>query len=224
MSSAKALEALKRFTTCDIGDALVKLNVPYGGYLHGLKMFSPHYAGVARICGPAYTVQMVDAKDESAPKPKTHFVDGVRKDAVIFVSQPKGYFSACWGGLMSTRAKILGAKGVIIDGNFRDIHEHRDLDFPLFARGSSSLGSNTFTRSAALDVPVRFTSPKRPEPITINPGDLIVADADGVVVVPPSVVSRCVELCEDRSQIDQKTKEALLRGEEMGQTIARLRK
>ena len=68
---------------------------------------------------------MVDAKDESAPKPTTHFVDGVKKDAVVFVSQPRGYYAACWGGLMSTRAQKLGARGVIIDGNFRDTNEHR---------------------------------------------------------------------------------------------------
>ena len=47
---------------------------------------------------------------------------------------------------------------------------------------------------------------------------------DGVVVVPPSVVSECVKLCEQRFQIDQRTMEALLRGEEMGSTIAKLRK
>ncbi|GAB7336597.1 hypothetical protein MBLNU13_g09854t1 [Cladosporium sp. NU13] len=224
MASVKAVEALKRFTTCDIGDALVKLKVPYGGYLHGLKMFSPQHVGSTKICGPAYTVQMVDANDESAPKPKIHFVDGVEKDSVIFISQPKGYYAACWGGLMSTRAQKLEAKGVIIDGNFRDIQEHRDLNFPLFAKGSSVLGSNTFTRSAMLDASVEFTSPEQPHPIKINPGDLIVADADGVVVVPPSVVTECVKLCEERFQIDRKTMEALLRGEEMGPTIAKLRK
>jgi regulator of RNase E activity RraA len=48
--------------------------------------------------------------------------------------------------------------------------------------------------------------------------------ADGVVVVPPSVVTECVKLCEERFQIDQETMEALLQGEEMGPTIAKLRK
>lgn len=115
-----------------IGDALVKLNVPYGGYLHGLNMFSPHHSsGTTKICGPAYTVQMVDANDKAAPKPDKHFVDGVEKDEVLFVSQPKGYYAACWGGLMSTRALHLGAQGVVIDGNFRDINEHRELNFPV---------------------------------------------------------------------------------------------
>ena len=100
--------------------------------MHGLKMFSPTYrSGPAKIFGPAYTVQMVDAKDTTAPKPDKHFADAVTKDSVVFISQPKNYYSACWGGLMSTRAKYLGAQGVVIDGNFRDINEHRELNFPV---------------------------------------------------------------------------------------------
>ena len=115
-----------------IGDALVKLKVPYGGYLHGLKMFSPEQqAGETKIFGPAYTVQLVDANNTAAPKPPKHFADGVEKDCVVFISQPKGFYSACWGGLMSTRAKYLGAQGVVVDGCFRDINEHRGMGFPV---------------------------------------------------------------------------------------------
>ncbi|KAG8629778.1 hypothetical protein KVT40_001397 [Elsinoe batatas] len=225
MSASKSLSALKRFTSCDIGDALVKLRVPYGGYLHGLKMYSPtHQSGATRVFGPAYTVQMVDANDTTPPKPERHFADGIKEGSVVFISQPKGKYSACWGGLMSTRAKKLGAEGVVIDGCFRDVEEHRGMGFPLFAKASSSLGSNTFTRSAALDVPVQFTSPEQPEPLTINPGDIIVGDADGVVVIPPEKIDACREICEERARIDELTMEALLNGEEMGPTIARLRK
>lgn len=118
--------------TSQVGDALVKLNVTYGGYLHGLKMFSPHQqAGTTKLFGPAYTVQMVDANDTTSPKPSQHFVDGIEQGQVVFISQPKGFYSACWGGLMSTRAKYLGAQGVVVDGNFRDLNEHREMGFPV---------------------------------------------------------------------------------------------
>ncbi|GAB7322541.1 hypothetical protein MBLNU13_g03462t2 [Cladosporium sp. NU13] len=225
MASSKSLTALRRFSSCDIGDALVKLKVPYGGYLHGIKMFSPlQQAGETKIFGPAYTVQMVDASNTTAPKAEKHFADGIETDSVVFISQPKGMYSACWGGLMSTRAKYLGAQGVVIDGNFRDINEHRGMGFPLFAKSSSSLGSNTFTRASALNVPVEFTSPEQTQPLTINPGDLIVADLDGVVIIPPSKVDECLEICEKRAKIDELTVQALEAGEEMGATLARLRK
>ncbi|KAH0362593.1 RraA-like protein, partial [Aureobasidium melanogenum] len=223
--SKKVFDALKGFTSCDVGDALVKLGVRYGGYLHGLKMFSPHQqAGTCKMFGPAYTVQMVDARDTTVARPEKRFADAISKDSVVFISQPKDYYSACWGGLMSTRAKYLGAQGVVIDGNFRDLNEHREMNFPLFARGTSSLGSNTFTKSAALNVPVQFTSPTQQTPLTINPGDLILADLDGVVVIPPQHAEKCVEVCEDRFRIDEQTLSALRAGEPMGPTIARLRK
>ena len=102
-------------------------------------MWSPaRQIGSHKIFGPAYTVQMVDAKDTASPSPPIHFADGVTKDAVVFISQPAGYYSACWGGLMSTRAQYLGAQGVIIDGNFRDINEHVELKFPVRATPSTS--------------------------------------------------------------------------------------
>lgn len=208
-------------------------------------MFSPaQQAGETKIFGPAYTVQMVEASNTTAPKTAKHFADGIEKNSVVFISQPKGMYSACWGGLMSTRAKYLGAQGVVIDGNFRDINEHRGMGFPvsltdvsgwvrckvltcyeqLFAKSSSSLGSNTFTRATALNVPVEFTSPEQTQPLTITPGDLIIADLDGVVVIPPNKVDECLEICEKRAEIDALTVQALESGEEMGATLARLRK
>ena len=71
---------------------------------------------------------------------------------------------------------------------------------------------------------MEFTSPEQTKPLVINPGDLIVADADGVVVIPPGKVEECLNICEERSKIDAQTVEALLKGEEMGATLARLRK
>lgn len=74
---------------------------------------------------------MVDVADATAPRPEPHFVDCVQPGQAVFVSQPRGYYAACWGGLMSTRSKRLGAQGVVIDGNFRDILEHKELEFPV---------------------------------------------------------------------------------------------
>ena len=94
----------------------------------------------------------------------------------------------------------------------------------LFASGCSIVGSNTLTRTSAINVPVKFTAKDQPEGLTINPGDLILADADGVVVCPPGLVDQCLKLCQDRSEVDKKTRECIVNGEAFGPTIARLRK
>lgn len=89
----------------------------------------------------------------------------------------------------------------------------------MFARDTSILGSNTFTRASEINVPLQFK-----EDLWVNPGDYLVGDADGVVVVPPSLMESIVQICEERAEIDRKTVEALQRGEEMGPTLKRLRK
>ena len=146
MAKRAAIDALRKFTPCDvsqtspcdsvhsgqhsfrylrrkkIGDALVKLKYPNGGFLDGLKMLSQGPQGQA--FGPAITVQMVEMSDKTSPTPDQHFVDYNQDGSIMYIQQPKGLPSACWGGLMSTRAKYLGAQGVIVDGRIRDVSEH----------------------------------------------------------------------------------------------------
>ncbi|OAA60304.1 Ribonuclease E inhibitor RraA/Dimethylmenaquinone methyltransferase [Niveomyces insectorum RCEF 264] len=219
---AGRIAALRPFASCDIGDALVKLKYPMGGFLDGISMWSPARQGAgstASIIGPAMTVKMVRVADPSTAKPPKHFADSVSSGEIMYIQQPKGLHSACFGGLMATRLSRLDAAGVVIDGRFRDIREIQQIGLPMFARATSILGSNTFTRAAEFNVPLQFH-----DDLWIHPGDILVGDDDGVVVVPPSLVDEVVQLCHERKEIDAKTMQALENGEEMGPTIARLRK
>lgn len=135
---------------------------------------------------------------------------------------------------MATRAAYLGAAGVVIDGRFRDIKEIQDLGLPartkypifdlkltneqLFARQNSILGSNTFTRASELNIPLQVKAD-----LWISPGDFLVGDQDGVVVVPPSLVDQVVQLCQERNEIDDKTMKALKAGEKIGHAIKMFR-
>ncbi|KAK1705908.1 uncharacterized protein CLUP02_14230 [Colletotrichum lupini] len=215
--SPRALEALRKFTSCDIGDALVKLKYPQGGFLDGIRMFSPGASG--RVFGPAVTVEMVEMSNTAAPKLDKHFVDHNQEAGIMYVQQPKGLPSACWGGLMSTRAKYLGAEAVVIDGRMRDVGEHNEMGFPVFAQGTSILGSNTFTRASRVNVPLQFK-----EDLWINPGDILVGDADGVVVTPVSLVEKVVALCQERAEVDEKMFVELKKGASMGDLIKSVRK
>lgn len=126
---------------------------------------------------------------------------------------------------MSTRAKRAGAAGVVVDGRFRDLLEHRELGMGLFARGSSILGSNTFTRAAELDVPLSFRIEELEHgEVQVRPGDLIMGDVDGVVAIPPELASELIDMCEARWQIDEETRSCLEKGDLIGPTIKRLRK
>jgi regulator of RNase E activity RraA len=106
----------------------VKLKHPYGGFLDGLRIFSPKPG--TSIYGPLVTVKMVETKSPEPSSP-LHFADANKPGHVMYIQQPRGLPSACWGGLMSTRSQKLGALGVVIDGRVRDVQEHRDLSFPV---------------------------------------------------------------------------------------------
>lgn len=116
-----------------IGDALIKLKHPYGGFLDGLQMYSP--GSGTSIYGPAITVKMVETKSPG-PTPPIHFADANKPGHIMYIQQPKGLPSACWGGLMSTRAQKLGSLGTIIDGRMRDTQEHIDMKYPVCDRVS----------------------------------------------------------------------------------------
>ena len=61
-------------------------------------------------------------------------IDNIPPNSILYISSPSHHPNAVYGGLMSTRAKHLGAAGTIVDGRIRDLQEHRDLEYPVFAR------------------------------------------------------------------------------------------
>ncbi len=245
-ATAKLVSQLIKFSTCEISDALIKLGLPHGGHLPGIDMYSPSTSHASsssspaksRICGPAFTVRMVSQKDAAAPKPAQHFVDAVEtaenagKGCVMLVTAPSSTRSAIWGGLMSARAKALGVEGVILDGRCRDLSEHRQAGFPVFARGHSTLGQSPFTRPSELQVPLTITDPTLPPSsddspsnppfpsITVNPGDLLLADEDGVVCVPPDLAEQAVDLAAKGVEIDARCMEDLQKGRSIKETFA----
>jgi len=192
------LDQLKGVATCEVSDALVKLGVKHGGLLTDMRMFSPQAErGTAKIIGPAWTVKMVHPNDPS-PSPDRHFVDAAPRGSVMLIQAPPGVKSANWGGLMSLGAISRGLVGTVIDGGCRDLTEHWELGYPVFARHNSTLGASPFTRPAALSVPLTITplGPPSDQPfpaVTVHPGDIIMADVDGVIAIPSGLLKEAVE-------------------------------
>ncbi|KAI0075748.1 RraA-like protein [Panus rudis PR-1116 ss-1] len=205
MSTASASK-LADCSTCEISDALIKLGILHGGHIPDIHMYSPPPPSNTRISGPAYTVQMVLASDTSAPKPAHHFVDTVPNGSVVVINAPPQVKNAVWGGLMTAGAQVRGALGVVISGRCRDLAEHRSANFPVFAKGHSTLGQSPFTRPSAVNVPVTIIPEGSTDfpAVEVKPGDWIVADEDGVVSVPQDIIAKVVELAAKGREIDEK--------------------
>lgn len=231
-ASVDLISSIGTFSTCEIADALVALHSPHGGYLPDLNLYSPISKSESplKLYGEAFTVQIVHTSDPSSRRPKEHFVDAAEPGTVIVISCPPNTKNAVWGGLMTTRAQFRGVKGAVIDGRCRDLAEHREVGFPVFARSHSILGQATFTRPSVLQEPITIhpldegvpqdSHTPRLAPVTIEPYDIIVGDEDGVVVVPKGMVEQVIKDCTKNAEIDRKCMADLKAGRSIKDTFA----
>lgn len=118
---------------------------------------------------------------------------------------------------MSAGAQGRGVKGVIIDGRVRDLSEHRLMQFPVFARSHSILPQNAFVRPSEIQVPITLG------PTLVEPGDIMVADLDGVICIPKQLVEYVISNCEKYVAIDDQCMKALKEGCGVRETFKKYR-
>ena len=164
------LEQLKQCETATIG------------HFHTHGFVEPAIASMlpeVRIAGTAVTVSL-------PPEDGTllnHLMRLVRPGDVLIVHRQGDRHRACWGGVMTEVASRLGVAGVVIDGMATDALTIRDKQFPVWSRGVASLTTRFAGIGGALNVPVSIGG------VVVNPGDAILADESGVIVMAPEEVS-----------------------------------
>jgi regulator of RNase E activity RraA len=124
--------------------------------------------------------------DMAHPDPRPYdleltVVDACRQGDVLIAAAGGSARSGIWGELLSTAARNSGAIGAVVDGAVRDVRQMRAMGFPVFARHTSPYDSKDRQRVIDFDVPVEIDG------VRFKPGDLVVADDDGVVVIPTEV-------------------------------------
>lgn len=125
-----------------------------------------------RIAGPALTVEV-----RPGDNLMIHAAMAIAKPGDVLVVDGKGDTTcALMGAIMMNQCRALGLAGVVLDAAVRDSEELRALGFPIYSTGTNPNGPTKF-------VPGRINHPISAGGATIHPGDLIVADADGVVVI-----------------------------------------
>jgi len=133
-----------------------------------------------KIFGRAATLSAVavQAEPEKPYAVELACIDSLKAGDVLIATTSGDRSSALWGELLSTSARAHGARGAVIDGLTRDAAKILSMDFPVFAAGYSPLDSK-----GRLDA-VHFGRPIQVGSCTIDPGDWIFGDIDGVVVIP----------------------------------------
>ncbi len=168
-----------------------------GAFPHDIKPIAPKMT----LCGPALTV--------SCPP-----MDNLGIHRAIYLAQPGdvlvvsvggGYEGGYWGEIMTFAAQQRGIAGLVIDGCVRDRDLIEEMGFSVFSRGLAIHG--TIKKEKGV-----INSPLMIGEILINPGDLLVGDSDGVVLVPQSEISRAVEASQQREDKEDQYKKELAEG------------
>lgn len=119
---------------------------------------------------------------------------------------------------MATRMKVLGASGVVASGRCRDLRELRETGLPIWARGTSTVGTGAEAQPWALDVPIVVGG------VTVRPGDVILADPlEGVVVIPVEKVAKVLEILPGIVGADEKVLEMVKEGGGVKEAFAKFR-
>ncbi len=133
-------------------------------------------------------------------------VDSLLPDEVAIIGTQKSQRNAPWGELLSTASKARGARGAVVDGLIRDIDKIEELGFPVFAAGIKPVDSMGRGLVTSYNVPVECGE------VIVNPGDLVFADYDGVVVIPSNMVKEVVALAADKVQREDGSRAELMAG------------
>jgi regulator of RNase E activity RraA len=133
-------------------------------------------------------------------------VDSCRPDDVLIAAANGSMRSGVWGELLSTASRNAGCVGAIVDGAVRDVQKMRSMGFPIFARGTCIYDSLNRQRVVDYDVPVEIDG------VRFSPGDLVVADVDGVVVVPQEVEAEAIRRAWTKVHDEGKVRAAIAAG------------
>ena len=166
------------------------------------------YSGEQLLVGRCKTSLWADMfhKDPRPYELELAAVDSCQPDDVLICAAGGSMHSALWGELLSTASRNSGCIGAIVDGAVRDVAKIRQMNFPVFARGTSVYDSQDRQRVIDLDVPVEIAG------VRFSPGDLVFADLDGVVVVPHAMEDEAIQRAWDKVTAENRTRDAIRGG------------
>jgi len=187
-SDAALLDAFRHVEVASVSDALEQLTGKKMYMTHRMRPIFP-----TRFAGRALTVLLKKEPnhDPDALKGMLRAIDSGAPDSVYVMVVEDGADIAGMGGLMGTAMSARNFSGAVIDGGVRDTAYLRKIGFPVYALGAVPSTSIGHYRFAGANITLTCDG------VPVNPSDLIVADADGVVVVPAGMAAQVLQLAQE---------------------------
>jgi len=197
------LEGFRSMATASVADAVDRVSKRRGFMSHEIKPIQP-----AKIAGPAVTVLERASTDSQPPRHALDAIDEAVPGSIIVVAMEDAQSArdvAQWGGLMTAGAVARGIGGAVLDAGVRDVEEIRQAQFPVYSR--SIVPSSTVGRyiTVARDLPVVCGG------VLVRPGDIVVGDTDGIVVVPREDAAGILAAAQQIEETERRMTEAIRR-------------
>jgi 4-hydroxy-4-methyl-2-oxoglutarate aldolase len=189
-----AVEKLSRFGVATIHEAMGRV-----GLMH--PYMRPIYPN-AQACGTAVTVLLQPGDNWMLHVAAEMLQPGDIVVAACTVENTDGFF----GELLATSFRARGALGLIIDGGVRDVKDLTEMKFPVFSRAISARGT-VKASLGSVNIPVVCAG------APVNPGDVVIADMDGVVIVPATIAQQAADASEAREANEADKRTRLAKGE-----------
>jgi 4-hydroxy-4-methyl-2-oxoglutarate aldolase len=195
---------LEKLSTTNLSDALDSLGVR--GAVIGIR---PLF-GMPKVAGLAVTIKITAA---GMTKSKHHLgieaIASAQKGDVILIDNHGDTQNNCWGEILSCAAKTKGVSGVIIDGSGRDVDICQEMGFPIFARGVVPITARGRIMQENFNCMIRLGD------VQVRPGDAVVGDINGVVVIPPEKIEEVVLQAEKIMEKEESMKRDILSGQDI---------
>ncbi|MFA5026721.1 MAG: RraA family protein [Candidatus Methylomirabilota bacterium] len=193
-----------------LSDTLDALGFRRQAMRHDIRPLHPDFV----VVGRARTLLWMNTYEPVRPNPYVNeikAIDSLKPGDVSIHSTDYSWNIAPWGELLSTASRMRGSAGTIVDALVRDVKQIIAMGFPVFARGIKPLDSCGRGFVADVDVPVVCGE------VLVRPGELVVGDYDGIVVIPREVEDEALARALAKVDGENHTRDELLQGRLLGE-------